>query len=130
MRFTFWPTLGVKADAVTLSNAEWAGPEPMLQAERLTIGVSAADLMQGDVRVTEVSPGLVETEFSLVRFDGDRDRAAAVYDRMTPLAAEDVADCICWAATRPRHVNIDEIVVRPRDQASSTHVYRHPQEDD
>ncbi|UWQ78074.1 AsmA family protein [Leisingera sp. S132] len=55
VRFTFWPTLGVKADAVTLSNADWAGPEPMLQAERLTIGVSAADLMQGDVRVTEVS---------------------------------------------------------------------------
>ncbi|WP_424979192.1 AsmA family protein [Leisingera sp. S232] len=55
VRFSFWPTLGVKADAVTLSNAEWAGPEPMLQAERLTIGVSAADLMRGDVRVTEVS---------------------------------------------------------------------------
>ncbi|KIC23198.1 AsmA family protein [Leisingera sp. ANG-S3] len=55
VRFTFWPTLGVKADAVTLSNADWAGPEPMLQAERLTIGVSAAELIQGDVRVTEVS---------------------------------------------------------------------------
>lgn len=55
LRFTFWPTLGVKADAVTLSNADWAGPEPMLRAERLTIGVSAAELMQGDVRITEVS---------------------------------------------------------------------------
>lgn len=55
VRFTFWPTLGVKADAVTLSNAEWAGPEPMLQAERLTIGISAAELLQGDVRITEVS---------------------------------------------------------------------------
>ncbi|MEW2911114.1 AsmA family protein [Leisingera sp. JC11] len=55
VRFTFWPTLGVKADAVTLSNADWAGPEPMLRAERLTIGVSAAELLQGDVRVTEVS---------------------------------------------------------------------------
>lgn len=55
VRFTFWPTLGVKADAVTLSNADWAGPEPLLRAERLTIGVSAAELIQGDVRVTEVS---------------------------------------------------------------------------
>ncbi|KIC14835.1 AsmA family protein [Leisingera sp. ANG-Vp] len=54
-RFTFWPTLGVKADAVTLSNAEWAGSEPMLSAERLTIGVAAADLLQGNVRVTEIS---------------------------------------------------------------------------
>lgn len=53
--FTFWPTLGVKADAVTLSNADWAGPEPMLRAERVTIGVAAADLLQGNVRVTEVS---------------------------------------------------------------------------
>ncbi|UWQ46754.1 AsmA family protein [Leisingera aquaemixtae] len=53
--FTFWPTLGVKADAVTLSNADWAGPEPMLRAERVTIGVAAADLMQGNVRVTEIS---------------------------------------------------------------------------
>ncbi|QAX29010.1 AsmA family protein [Leisingera sp. NJS204] len=55
VRFTFWPTLGVKADAVTLSNADWAGPEPMLRAERLTIGVAAAELLQGDVRVTEIS---------------------------------------------------------------------------
>ncbi|MEX0304965.1 MAG: AsmA family protein [Leisingera sp.] len=54
-RITFWPTLGVKADAVTLANAEWAGPEPMLRAERLTIGVAAADLLQGNVRVTEIS---------------------------------------------------------------------------
>ncbi|EDZ45036.1 AsmA [Rhodobacterales bacterium Y4I] len=53
--FTFWPVLGVKADAVTLSNADWAGPEPMLRAERVTIGVAAADLLRGNVRVTEVS---------------------------------------------------------------------------
>lgn len=55
VRFSFWPVLGVKADAVTLSNADWAGPEPMLRAERLTIGVDAADLLKGDVRVTEIS---------------------------------------------------------------------------
>jgi NADP-dependent 3-hydroxy acid dehydrogenase YdfG len=74
--------------------------------------------------VTEISPGLVDTEFSSVRFDGDLERAGAVYRGMTPLAAEDVAECIVWALGRPAHVNIDEIVVRPRDQATSTAVHR------
>lgn len=78
------------------------------------------------IRVTEVSPGLVETEFSLVRFDGDRERAASVYQGMQPLTAEDVAECIAWVATRPSHVNIDEVVLRPRDQAHSTRVHRRP----
>ena len=76
------------------------------------------------IRITEIAPGLVETEFSLVRFDQDASKAAAVYDGMTPLTGRDVADCIVWAATRPSHVNIDEIVVRPRDQATATLVYR------
>ncbi|HEX4952259.1 MAG TPA: SDR family NAD(P)-dependent oxidoreductase [Thermoanaerobaculia bacterium] len=82
------------------------------------------ELLGSPVRVTEVAPGLVETEFSLVRFDGDAERAAGVYRGMTPLTAEDVAECIVWAATRPPHVNIDEIVVRPRDQATAHHVHR------
>jgi NADP-dependent 3-hydroxy acid dehydrogenase YdfG len=76
------------------------------------------------VRVTEVQPGLVETEFSLVRFDGDAARAAKVYEGLTPLTADDIADCIMWAATRPSHVNIDTIVVKPRDQARATKVHR------
>jgi NADP-dependent 3-hydroxy acid dehydrogenase YdfG len=76
------------------------------------------------VRVTDVAPGLVETEFSLVRFAGDAERAAAVYKGLTPLTAEDIADCIVWAATRPPHVNIDEIVVKPVAQASATVVAR------
>lgn len=82
------------------------------------------ELLGRPVRVTEVAPGLVETEFSTVRFGGDTARAAAVYRGMTPLSAEDVADCIAWAATRPSHVNVDLLVVRPRDQATSTEVHR------
>jgi NADP-dependent 3-hydroxy acid dehydrogenase YdfG len=71
-----------------------------------------------------VAPGLVETEFSIVRFEGDADKASKPYEGMTPLTAEDIADCIAWAATRPPHVNIDEIVVRPRAQAAATLVAR------
>lgn len=85
------------------------------------------ELLGKPIRVTEVLPGLVdETEFSLVRFDGDAERAATVYQGLTPLHAEDVADCIVWAATRPSHVDIDQIVVRPRAQARATLVHREP----
>lgn len=82
------------------------------------------ELVGKPIRVTEICPGLVETEFSMVRFDQDAEKAAAVYKGMTPLTSEDVADCIAWAATRPPHVNIDEVVVRPRDQATATVVHR------
>lgn len=84
------------------------------------------ELLGQPVRVTDISPGLVETEFALVRYAGDAARAAAVYQGMTPLRAEDVAACIAFAATRPPHVDVDEIVVRPRDQASSTQIHRRP----
>jgi NADP-dependent 3-hydroxy acid dehydrogenase YdfG len=84
------------------------------------------ELLGEPVRVTEIDPGMVETEFSVVRFDGDEARAAKVYEGVDPLTADDVADCITWAATRPSHVNIDQIVVKPRDQASATRVHRHP----
>jgi NADP-dependent 3-hydroxy acid dehydrogenase YdfG len=84
------------------------------------------ELLGRPIRVTEVDPGLVETEFSLVRFDGDAEKAAAVYEGVTPLTADDVADCIAWAATRPSHVNIDTIVVLARDQAGAALVHRHP----
>lgn len=76
------------------------------------------------VRFTEVAPGLVETEFSEVRFGGDTERAAAVYTGLTPLTAEDVADVIGFAVTRPEHVNLDFIEVKPRDQHSSTRAHR------
>jgi len=77
------------------------------------------DLMGTPVRVTSIDPGMVETEFSLVRFHGDAVRADAVYRNITPLAAADVADAIVWAATRPAHVNIHNIVLTTIDQGNS-----------
>lgn len=78
------------------------------------------ELLGSPVRLTEIAPGAVETEFSLVRFDGDAQRADAVYTGMTPLVAADVAEVIGFVASRPSHVNLDQIVIRPRDQASAT----------
>lgn len=82
------------------------------------------ELLGRPVRVTEIAPGLVETEFSVVRFDGDEDRAAQVYEGMTPLTADDVADAVTWCVTRPAHVNVDHMVLLPRDQSSATRVHR------
>lgn len=84
------------------------------------------ELLGRPVRVSEIDPGMVETEFSLVRFDGDEARAGAVYAGTTPLTAEDVADCVAFAVTRPSHVNIDMMLVLPRDQASAANVHRRP----
>ena len=75
------------------------------------------ELLGKPVRLTEIAPGAVETEFSLVRFDGDRERADNVYKGITPLVAEDIAEVIGFVASRPSHVNLDQIVIRPRDQA-------------
>jgi NADP-dependent 3-hydroxy acid dehydrogenase YdfG len=82
------------------------------------------ELVGEPIRVTGIEPGMVETEFSLVRFKGDQQRAAAVYQGMKPLTGADVADCIVWAVTRPPHVNIDEMVVRPIAQATTRDVAR------
>jgi len=82
------------------------------------------DLLGTPVRVTSVDPGLVETEFSQVRFGGDEARAAKVYEGLQPLTAEDVADVVFFAATRPPHVNLDTVVMMPTAQASSLLVDR------
>ncbi|WP_035986070.1 SDR family oxidoreductase [Leptolyngbya sp. KIOST-1] len=82
------------------------------------------DLLGTAVRVTNIDPGLVETEFSLVRFGGDSDRAQGVYQGMTPLSGDDVADAIVFAITRPAHVNISDLLLLPTDQSSVFHVHR------
>ncbi len=82
------------------------------------------DLLGTPVRVTSVDPGMVETEFSEVRFHGDRERAEKVYQGVTPLTPDDIADVIFFCATRPSHVNINEVVLMPVDQASATLVNR------
>jgi NADP-dependent 3-hydroxy acid dehydrogenase YdfG len=95
-------------------------------AARAFASVLRKELLGLPVRVTEIDPGMVETEFSLVRFDGDADRAAAVYEGVTPLTADDIADCIGFAVTRPSHVNIDTMIVLARDQAGAREVHRRP----
>lgn len=82
------------------------------------------ELLGKPVRLTEIAPGAVETEFSLVRFDGDQQRADAVYRGITPLVAEDVAEVIGFVASRPPHVNLDLVVIRPRDQATASRFSR------
>lgn len=82
------------------------------------------ELLGKPVRLTEIAPGAVETEFSLVRFDGDQQRAKAVYTGITPLVAEDVAEVIGFVASRPPHVDLDLIVMKPRDQATTSRFNR------
>lgn len=95
-------------------------------AERALVGALRLELVEQPVRVCEVSPGMVHTdEFSLTRFKGDQARADAVYAGVAaPLVADDIADVITWIATRPAHVNIDRLVVRPRAQAANHKVAR------
>jgi len=83
------------------------------------------DLMGTAVRVTSIDPGMVETEFSEVRFRGDTEKAAKVYQNITPLKPEDIADAIVWAASRPAHVNIHTVVMTTIDQANSVTFHRH-----
>jgi NADP-dependent 3-hydroxy acid dehydrogenase YdfG len=82
------------------------------------------ELLGKPIRVTEVAPGMVETEFSLVRFEGDEEQAEKVYEGTTPLTGEDVADAIAYVVTRPPHVDIDYVSIKPTDQATARDVHR------
>ena len=82
------------------------------------------DLLGTPIRVSEIDPGLVETEFSVVRFHGDEERAKTVYDGLTPLTPDDVADVVFFCTTRPARVNISEVLLVPTDQATATQVSR------
>ncbi len=82
------------------------------------------DLLAHNIKVTAVNPGMVETEFSIVRFDGDEEKAKKVYQGLQPLNPEDIAETIYWVATRPAHVNINDIIIMPTVQATATNVIR------
>ena len=82
------------------------------------------DLLPHGIRVSAVNPGMVETEFSIVRFDGDEERAKKVYENIVPLKPEDIAETIYWMASRPAHVNINDVIIMPTIQANSTTVLR------
>ncbi|MFN7140116.1 MAG: SDR family NAD(P)-dependent oxidoreductase [Limisphaerales bacterium] len=94
-----------------------AGERKITQALRL-------ELSGTGIRVSSIDPGLAETEFSLVRFKGDEARAKKVYEGTEPLTAEDIAETVVWVANRPPHVNIDEMIIKPTDQAAVHKVHR------
>ena len=103
-----------------------AGYNAVKFAVRAITQVMRLELVGKPIRISEVAPGMVETEFSEVRFSGDKERAAKVYQGLQPLTAEDIADVIEYVVTRPPHVNIDEVVVKPLAQASATVAARKP----
>jgi NADP-dependent 3-hydroxy acid dehydrogenase YdfG len=82
------------------------------------------DLLGSGLRISCIEPGMVKTEFSEVRFHGDRGRAEAVYDGLTPLTADDIAEAVLFTATRPPHVVVSDMMILPTDQASAFHVHR------
>jgi NADP-dependent 3-hydroxy acid dehydrogenase YdfG len=127
------PALEASGDGHVVMVGSIAGYEPYAGgggynaakfAVRAMTKVLRVELLGRPIRVTELAPGLVKTEFSLVRLRGDDAAAEAVYEGMTPLTAEDVAECIAFAVTRPSHVNIDVLVVLARDQSGAATVHR------
>jgi NADP-dependent 3-hydroxy acid dehydrogenase YdfG len=127
------PAIEASGDGHVVMVGSIAGHEPYVGgagynaakfALRAVTKVLRLELLGRPVRVTEVDPGMVETEFSLVRFHGDEEKAKAVYEGVTPLTADDIADCIAFAVTRPSHVNIDTMIVLARDQAGASNVHR------
>ena len=82
------------------------------------------DLLPHQIRVSAINPGMVETEFSIVRFHGDEERAKKVYEGLQPLTPQDIAETVFWVASRPAHVNINDIIIMPTVQANSTTTLR------
>src|SRR5437588_2633395 len=118
------PALEASGDGHVVMVGSIAGYQPYIGgggynaakfAVRAMTKVLRLELLGRPIRITEIAPGLVETEFSLVRFRGDERQAAAVYEGLAPLTPEDVADCIAFVVTRPSHVNIDTVAVLARD---------------
>lgn len=111
------------AEAAYEGGAGYCGAK---SAQRAVVEALRLEIVDQPVRVCEISPGMVKTdEFSLVRFNGDQDRADAVYEGVAePLVADDIADAISFMVTRPHHVNIDRLVIRPRAQAAQHKVHR------
>jgi len=133
MTRTLLPMLEASGDGHVVMVGSIAGYEPYVGgggynaakfAVRAMTKVLRLELLGRPIRVTEIAPGLVRTEFSLVRFRGDERAAEAVYEGMTPLTPEDVAECITFSVTRPSHVNIDTLVVLARDQSGAATVHR------
>lgn len=133
MTKTLLPALEASGDGHVVMVGSIAGYEPYVGGAgynaakfglRAMTKVLRLELLGRPVRVTEIDPGLVETEFSVVRFRGDAEKAAAVYEGLTPLTADDIAECIGFAVGRPSHVNIDTMVVLARDQAGASAVHR------
>lgn len=127
------PALEASGDGHVVNVGSIAGVEPYVGGSGYNAAkaglhalteVLRRETVAAPVRVSEVLPGLVETEFSVVRFGGDEARAASVYEGLTPLTADDVADVIAFVVTRPAHVNLASVLLLPRDQAAATVVHR------
>lgn len=120
-----------RGDVVTITSTAAHGAYPggagysaSKSAEREMVQTLRLELGGDPIRVIEIAPGAVETDFSLVRFDGDAERAAAVYAGYEPLVADDIADNVAYTLTRPHHVNIDTLIVRPRAQTNNVTIHR------
>ena len=127
------PLLRKSGNATVVTIGSIAAREPYLggggyNAAKHAVGaltrVLRLELLGEPIRVCQIDPGLVETEFSVVRFRGDQNRADAVYEGIDPLTADDIAECVTWIVSRPAHVNIDSMLVLTRDQTSAQRVHR------
>ena len=135
MTKAFLPALRASGDGLVVVIGSIAGSQAYVGGAGYNAAKFAArafaealrkELFTEPVRVTEVQPGIVETDFSLVRFGGDAERAAEVYEGVEALTARDVAECVAFVATRPGRVNIDQMVVLARDQLGATRLHRRP----